>query len=231
MFMTQTMMTRNDADIKNDVLAELKYEPSVQVTDIGVLVNEGVVTLNGFATSFSERWAAVAAAKRVAGVQAVADDIQVKLLASPIHTDGDVAGAAMHQLNWCSLVPIGSTRVTVREGLVTLEGEVAYWYQKNAAENVVQSMPGVTGVLNMLTIKPTLQPSEISQAIRSSFERSALLDAEKITVVAVGTKVILTGRARNLTEREEAERAAWSAPGVTAVDNKITVEWSWGRSI
>jgi osmotically-inducible protein OsmY len=216
---------RTDTELKTDVLAELKYEPSVKVTDIGVLVKDGVVTLNGYATSYSERWHAVCAAKRVAGVKGIADDIEVKLPDSLLRNDGDIAGAAANQIRWSTMIPSEKVRTTVREGRITLEGEVEWWFQKNAAQEAVQHLAGVKGVNNLITIKPTLAPAAVETAIKSAFERNALLDAKKIHAETSGNKVVLRGKVRNWAERDEAERAAWAAAGVSSVDNQLTLEW------
>jgi len=218
---------KSDPELKNDVLAELKYEPSVRVEDIGVLVKDGTVTLNGYASSYGEKWDAVRAAKRVAGVNAIADDIEVKLLDSRRRTDGDIAAAAANQINWSTTIPTGTVEVTVREGWITLEGEVEWWYQKDAAEDAVRYLAGVKGLTNLITIKPKVAPAGIATAIKSAFERSAVLDANRIQVETSGNKVTLRGKVRNHAERDEAERAAWGAPGVWSVDNKLKVDWSW----
>ena len=217
---------KTDAALKEDVLAELKYEPSVKVTDIGVLVNDGVVTLNGHTNSYNGKWEAVRAVKRIAGVKAIADDIEVKLPDTVSHTDTDIATAVEHHLKWSTTVPMGAITATVRNGWITLEGEVEWWYQKNAARNVVNYLSGVKGVSNMISIKPKLTPTEVKMAIRSAFERSALLDSNKVQVETSGSQVTLRGKVRNYAERDEAERAAWAAPGVLSVDNNLIVQWS-----
>lgn len=216
---------KTDAELKTDVLCELEYEPGIKVTDIGVLVNNGTVTLNGYANSYSEKLEAVRAVKWIAGVKAIADDIEIKT--SLLHTDGDIAAAAAHQIDWCSLIPNDSIEVTVRDGWITLEGEVEGWYQKNAARNVVQHLLGVKGVSNLVSIKskPKQTATVIETAIKSAFERNALVDANKIQVETEGGKVILRGNVRNFAELEEAERVAWAAPGVFHVDNQLTVKW------
>jgi osmotically-inducible protein OsmY len=216
---------KTDTELKTDVLSELKYEPSVKVTDIGVLVKDGTVTLNGYATSYVEKREAVQAAKRVAGVKAIADDIEVNLPGSLHRTDGDIAAAAASQIDWSTTIPVETVEITVREGWVTLAGEVEWWQQKNAAENVVQNLLGVKGVSNLILIKPKLTKAEVEQAIQSAFKRSALLDANKIQVETSGNEVILRGNVQNFAELEEAERIAWAAPGVLSVDNQITVKW------
>lgn len=222
---------KTDSELKADVLAELAYEPTVKVTDIGVLVNHGVVTLNGFATSYSEKWHALRAAKRVRGVRAIADDIVINLAESHKRTDADVAASAVTQIDWFTTIPKGTLQVTVRDGWITLDGEVAWWYQKDAAEDVVQYMIGVKGVKNRLTIKPLIAPVDVQSAIKAAFARNAELDAGKIEVETAGSKVTLRGKARNHVERDEAERVAWAAPGVIEVDNQIKVEWHWGLGV
>jgi osmotically-inducible protein OsmY len=216
---------KSDTELKNDVIAELKYEPSVSITDIGVLVKDGAVTLNGYATSYGEKWDAVRAAKRVAGVNGIADDIEVKLPNCQRRTDGDIAGAAARQIEWSTTIPSGSVSVTVRGGWITLEGQVEWWYQKTSAENAVRYLAGVEGVTNLITIKPKLAPEGVETAINSAFQRSAVLDAKKIQVETSGNTVTLRGKVRNYAERDEAERAAWNAPGVYSVDNQLKVAW------
>ena len=217
---------KTDTQLQADVLAELKYEPSVKVTDIGVLVKDGTVTLNGYATSVSEKWGAVRSAKRVAGVKAIADDIKVKLPSSLCRTDGDIAAAASNQINWSTSIPTGAAEVTVREGWVTLEGELEWWYLKDAAEDAVRHVSGVRGVSNLISIKPTVTATEVETAIKAAFERNALVDAKRIHAETSGSRVVLRGKVPNYAEREEAERVAWAAPGVFSVDNQLTVQWS-----
>ena len=218
---------KTDSEIKNDVLSELKYEPSVKVTDIGVLVKDGSVTLNGFATSYGEKWDAVKVAKRVAGVRAIADDIEVKFPESMRRNDGDIAIAAANNIEWLSwAVPGKTVQVTVREGWITLEGQVEWWYQKEAAENTVRYLSGVKGVSNQIAINPKLSATKVEAAIEAALKRSALLDADQIAVETSGNKVTLTGKVRSYHEYDEAERIAWAAPGVNLVDNDLTVQWS-----
>jgi osmotically-inducible protein OsmY len=221
----QTITKKTDATLKIDVLAELKYDPSVKVTDIGVLVKDGTVTLNGYATSYGEKWEAVRAVKRVTGVKAIADDIEVKLPSSLQHNDGDIATAAAHQIDMSTSIPEGIVQATVRDGWITLEGNVEWWYQKNAAGQIVQHLAGVKGVSNFIEIAPKLNAAELETNIQSAFKRSAVLDAKHIRVETAGNKVILRGDVRNYQEREEAERVAWAAPGVLTVANHLEVKW------
>ncbi|MEO8893053.1 MAG: BON domain-containing protein [Coleofasciculaceae cyanobacterium] len=223
------MSEKTDTELKIDVLSELEYEPGVEVAGIGVLVKDGTVTLNGYAANYSKKWEAVRAVKRVAGVKAIVDDIEIKLLHPVLHTDGDIAAAAVQHIKWSSLIPAESIVVTVREGWITLDGEVEWCYQKNTAENVVRHLSGVKGVSNLISIKPkpttTAVETTVETAIKSAFKRSALVDAEKIKVEAVGGEVTLRGNVLNFAELEEAERAAWAAPGVFLVNNQLTVKW------
>jgi osmotically-inducible protein OsmY len=225
----KTSVGKNDEELKIDVLSELEFDPSVKVSDIGVVVRDGTVTLNGYATSFGERFAAVRSAKRVAGVKAIADDIEVKLADSSHRTDADIAAAAIHQINWNTTIPKGIAQVTVRDGWITLQGEFEWWHEKNATEDAVLHLAGVKGVTNLITLKPKAVPANIEETIKAALMRSSLLDADKIQVEANGSDIILLGKVRNYTEREEAERIAWNATGVYSVDNQLEVEWFWGE--
>jgi len=213
----------SDEQIQRDVLAELKFEPRVAPNEIGVAVKDGVVTLMGWVDSYTKRWAAEEAAHRVRGVKAVANDIEVRLPLSAERTDVDIAAAAVRALEWDAMVPIDKLDVTVSKGWVTLKGEVEWQYQKQDAERVVRRLSGVRGVTNLILVKPRLTASELKEKIELALVRSAQVDAQRITVEVQGTKAILRGTVRAWAEREEAERAAWAAPGVTAVENLITI--------
>jgi osmotically-inducible protein OsmY len=224
----KTTLGKSDAEIKSDVLAELKYQPRVKVTDIGVLVKDGTVTLNGFATSYAEKWEAVSAAKRVAGVTAIADDITVKLWDSFIRTDSDIAASAGHQIKGITCIPPGKVQVTVSDGWITLNGELEWWFEKDEAERTVRSLAGVKGVSNLIKIKPKLSSSEIVSEIKSAFDRNSQLYDCAIEVEASGGKVTLRGTVYNYSEREEAARVAWAAAGVLSVDDRLEIDWSDG---
>jgi osmotically-inducible protein OsmY len=220
----QLTTEKTDTELKEDVLSELKYDSGVKFSDIGVLAKNGTVTLNGFASSYTEKWEAVHATKRVAGVKAIADDIKLQLPDSYHRTDADIASAAISQIAWSTAVPTGSIQAIVRDGWVTLEGEVEWWYQKNSAGSLIKEMVGVKGVTNSIAISPKATKKEIETDIKSAFKRSAVLDAKQIRVEASGNNVILHGQVRNYSEYDEAERVAWSEPGVFSVENRIAVD-------
>ena len=216
---------RTDVEIQQDVLAELKWDAQVQPNEIGVAVKDGVVTLTGWVDSYLKKWAAEDAAKRVRGVRAVANDIEVRLPGSSERTDADIAAAAARALEWDAFIPAGQVKVTVTKGWVTLEGEVQWQYQRQDAERVVRRLTGVKGVTNLITVKPKVSALDLKEKIEDALVRSAELDAERITVEVQGSKAILKGTVRCWAEKDEAERVAWSAPGVTSVENRITISF------
>src|SRR5438128_4118849 len=216
-------VTRSDEQIQRDVLEELKWDARVQPNEIGVAVKNGIVTLIGWVDSYTKRWAAEEAARRVRGVKAVANDIEVKLPVSAERTDADIAAAALHALKWHALIPDDQVKVTVSKGWITLEGEVDWQFERDDAEREVRRLTGVRGLTNLIKVKTRATPSELKQKIEDALVRSAQTDAQRITVEVQGSKVILKGTVRSWAEKQEAERVAWSAPGVTSVENRIEV--------
>jgi len=205
------------------VLAELKWEPSVSPNEIGVVVKDGVVTLTGWVDAYTKRWAAEDAAHRVRGVKAVANDIAVRLPTGDQRTDPDIAEAAIRALHWDAFVPADRIQVTVSKGWVTLKGEVDWQFQKQDAERAIRRLTGVKGVTNFITVKARPTPAELKKRIEDALIRTAQSDAHRITVDVQGEKVLLKGTVHSWAEKQEAERQAWAAPGVLAVENRITI--------
>jgi len=223
--MTGTVTAETDQQIQRAVLLELNWDAQVLASEVGVAVKDGVVTLNGWVDSFSKKWSAERAALRVRGVRAVVNQIEVRLDKANELTDVGIAEAAARALELDSLVPEESVKVSVSGGWVTLRGEVDGQYQRREAERVVRNLVGVKGVTNLIIVRPRTGPSpdDLRKRIEEALVRSAETDAERITVTTEGRKVVLTGTVRTWAERREAERVAWSAPGVTEVDNRITI--------
>lgn len=212
-----------DIQLQRDVFEELQYEPSVDSCDIGITTKDGIVTLTGKVKSLAEKWSAVRAAERVAGVKAIVDELQVELLPSYERTDEDLARAIVNVLQWNVLVPNDRVMVHVENGWVILKGTVDYKHEQVAAEQAVRDLAGVRQITNHIKVKPVITPFDVKMKIEKAMRRAAELDAKKIHVDVQGCKVILNGKVRSWTERQEAERAAWAAPGVTEVEDNLLI--------
>ena len=215
---------KSDYQIQKDVMEELKWQAFLKASEIGVAVKNGVVTLSGNVDSYSKKLAAENAAKKIAGVKAVAEDIEVGI--SPIYrrTDAEIAEAVLDALKWHTAVQEEKIKIKVEDGNVKLEGEVEWEYQRTMAKTAIENLAGVRFVINLITVKPKISPSDIQEKIIAAFHRSATVDSSKIRAEVEGTKVTLRGTVRSIAEKEDAENAAWFAPGVMSVVNKIEIE-------
>jgi len=217
------MSNHQDRDLRRDVLDELDWDPEVDATKVGVTAADGVVTLTGIVRSFTDRWMAEKVAKRVAGVQGVANELHVALMDEDRRDDTDIAISALNALDWNSRVPKDHVKVAVREGWIQVEGEVEWEFQRRAAEDAVRWLRGVRGVTNAVVVNPHVNASDVKQKIETAIRRHAELDANAIYVETADTTVTLTGKVRSFAEREDAVHAAWSAPGVTRVIDHIAI--------
>lgn len=208
--------------LRDDVLAELDADPRIDAQRIGVIAEDGLITLTGSVPSLAQKWAAEQAAKRVKGVRALVEDLAVDLPAMHARDDADIARAASAALYWDTLLP-GSIQIVVKDGFVTLSGEVEWNYQREEAEEVVQRIAGVRGISNLIAIRAAITATDIHGEIEDVFKRDAHVDAHAISVMVNGSKVTLTGKVHSWYERNEASRAAWSIKGVTAVDNELAI--------
>jgi osmotically-inducible protein OsmY len=214
-----------DQEIQRDVLDELKWDMRVQPNEIGVAVKDGIVTLTGWVDSYLKKVAAEDGAHRVRGVKAVVNDIEVRLPGSAERTDADLAKAVLNALKWDAGIPAGKLDVTVSQGWVTLKGEVAYAFQKMDAERAIRHLSGIRGISNLIVVKAPVTPTELKASIEKALVRNAETDASRITVEVEGSRVILRGTVRSYAEWKAAEETARSAPGVTEVENKITISY------
>jgi len=214
---------KTDSNLRHDIEEELEWDARVDARDIGVAVKEGIVTLSGHASSYAERWAAQDAARSVDGVKALANEIEVRLPTGGRRSDTEIAESAMTALRLNISVPIADVKVMVREGWVTLSGQVAFWYQKQAAETTVRNIQGVKGIANEIGVKAPVSTSDIKTRIEEAFRRHAQIDADKIRVQVASGTVTLEGEVESWRERDEAETAVWAAPGVTSVQDRLVV--------
>ena len=214
---------KTDFEIQQDVIAELQWEPALEASQIGVSVNGGVVVLSGLVDNYYKKVLAEKATKKVSGVRAVAEEIEVRLSASGVRTDVEIAQAVLHTLKWNSSVDEEKINLKVEKGLVTLEGEADWNFQKVSAQKAVENLQGICGLVNNIKVKNKIVNSDIKQKIAHAFIRNAAIDSENIDVEVLEDVIILTGNVSSWAEKRDAERIAWASPGVTEVDNRIEI--------
>jgi osmotically-inducible protein OsmY len=214
----------SDSDIQKDVVAELKMEPNLRDDDIAVGVRDGVVTLAGWVDSYADKWRAERVVGKVKGVKALVNDLEVRLASPARRSDPELARAAVDTLRWNVLVPDDRIQVVVEDGWITLRGEVQWAYQREEAERAVRNLAGVNGISNLITVAVSPTPSDVKQRIMDALRRGAQFDADRITVEVDGHRAILKGTVRSYAESRDAEQAARKAPGITEVENKLTVD-------
>ena len=215
---------KTDIQIQNDVMEELKWDPFLVSSEIGVAVKNGVVTLSGIVDTYAKKLTAETATKRVAGVKAVAVDIKVGISPKYLKTDAEIAEAVLNALKWHSAVQEDKIKVQVENGNVKLEGVVDWEYQRTNAKMAITNLTGVRSVTNLITVKPRIEVTDLQKKISAAFHRSATIDAGRIKTFINGSKVTLSGKVRSFAESEEAEDAVWAAPGVLTVDNQLEIE-------
>lgn len=215
---------KTDAEIQKDVIAELQWEPAIGSTEIGVSVKTGVVMLSGIVDSYYKKVLAEKAVKKVIGVNAVVEDLEVKLPDISKRNDVDIASAILHSLKWNSTVDETKIKVLVKNGAVTLEGETEWSFQKNSANKAVEKTIGVTDVINNIYVKTHIVAHDIEQNIKKAFHRIATIDSNMVNVGVIGDIVTLKGTVRSFAERQDAESTAWCTPGVSRVDNKLIID-------
>lgn len=216
---------KTDIEIQKDVLEEIKWEPALTNDNIGVSVNNCIVTLTGTVDAYYKKNKAQKAANRVVGVKSVIEKLDVRLPSAIEKTDAEIKDAVQNELKWHSSVMADKIRAQVNNGIVTLDGEVEWDFQRTAVRSALENLTGVKGIINNLRVVPKLTASEIKQKINAAFHRNATIDAEKIRVETSGNKVTLSGKVRSWMEKNEAENTAWLAPGVERVENKIEIEY------
>ena len=215
---------KSDVTIQKEVMDQLRWEPFLNASQIGVSVHKGVVTLSGEVDSYAKKWTAEKAAKKVAGVRVIAEDIQVGLSPDYRKTDAEIGQAILDSLKWNTIIPEDRIKIRVEDGNVKLEGEVEWEYQRVQAKSAIENLTGVRSVANLITVKPIFTPKDIQEKINAAFQRSATIDSSRINTEVLGSKVKLRGKVRSFAEKEDAENAAWSAPGVQIVESTLEIE-------
>lgn len=214
---------RTDVDVKNDVIDELKWEPSVDASRIDVSVENGTVTLSGVVPTYYEKTTAEEAALRVSGVESVVSNTDVEITTAFTRNDTDIADAAKNVLRWNTTVPEENIDITVENGWVTLDGEVEFSYQKTAANDAVKYLAGVRGITNQIKVRPTVEPEKAEEKIKDALRRDALVNSEEIDVSVEGNKARLQGTVSNWVEKNWVDRLVWATPGIFSVENDIVV--------
>jgi len=212
----------DDKALKKQVQDELEWDPSFDANDIGIAVENGIVRLTGYVATYAQKFDVEAAVKRVNGVRGYVEDLQIRPFAQPF-SDESIAMRVANVIDWDTTVPKGAVKAKVEKGYVTLTGKLTWQFEKTAAENVVRNLQGVRGVTNLIEVKPRIQPADVKKRIEDALSRQAATDAGRIRVTVDGDKVRLDGKVRAWFERELAETAAWSAPGVASVEDKVSV--------
>lgn len=214
---------KNDNQIQKDVMDQLKWDPCLNASEIGVAVRNGIVTLSGQVDSYYKKRSAEEAAKKVSGVKAIAEDIQIGVSPFYAKNDAEIAEAIVNALKWNTAVQDDKIKIKVDDGDVTLQGEVDWDFQRTSARKVIENLTGVKSIINLISVKPRVIASDVQRKIESAFQRTASIDARKIKVEVIGSKVVLSGTVSSLTEKEEAETSVWNADGVAQVENDLEV--------
>jgi osmotically-inducible protein OsmY len=217
---------KSDARIQKDVMEELNWHPILNAAQIGVSVHDGVVTLTGIVDNYTKKITAENAAKKVSGVKGVAEDIQVGTSPSYNKTDAEIADAILNALRWHTAVMDDKVKFKVEKGIVTLDGEVEWDYQRVAAKSAIENLAGIRMIFNLISVKPRIAVSDLKSKIKSALQRSALTDANNIDVEVNGSAVVLSGIVHSIKEKEDVESAAWMAPGVSSVENRIAIHFT-----
>ncbi|OWQ90637.1 BON domain-containing protein [Sphingopyxis witflariensis] len=218
------MLRKEDDQLQEDVIAELEWDPSVDHTDIGVAVHDGIVTLAGYVKNFPQKVAAERAVRRVAGVRALAEELKVRLVSDPKTADHEIAKRIVDMIGWTVAVPDGQIKVKVEHGWVTLTGTVDWHFISREVARAAGQISGVTGVSNSIKVGPLPTPADVEARIMAAFKRQAGLDAGGVSVTTDGSTVQLRGKVKAWGERRIAELAAWSAPGVTGVEDHLAID-------
>jgi len=214
---------KSNEHLRHDVTEALKWEPLLHGAEIGVSAEDGVITLTGHVDSYTKKLAAERATKSVKGVRALAEEIEVRIVRENSLSDTEIAEAAANALLWCASVPDKRITVSVENGLVKLEGDVEWQFQKEEAQQEIEHIAGVIGITNLISVEPELNPTDIKEKIERAFQRTATIDSTKLEIDVNGSFVTLKGTVRSWAEREDAENAAWAAPGVSKVKVDLTV--------